>query len=65
METDRDGRGQAETDGDGRGQMETDGDDSRNPFADVNKIKEPDMMKHEEHHKGNVFKSRSFHYQKQ
>lgn len=26
----------------------------RNPFRDVNKIKEPDMIKHEVHYKGNV-----------
>lgn len=26
----------------------------QNPFRDVNKIKEPDMIKHEVHYKGNV-----------
>ncbi len=30
------------------------GERGRNPFRDVNKIKEPDMIKHEVHHKGNV-----------
>ncbi|CAB1429411.1 unnamed protein product [Pleuronectes platessa] len=33
-----------QTDGDGRGQKQ-------NPFRDVNKIKEPDMIKHEVHYK--------------
>ena len=36
-----------QTDGDGRGARQ-------NPFRDVNKIKEPDMIKHEVHYKGNV-----------
>lgn len=30
------------------------GERGRNPFRDVNKIKEPDMIKHEVHYKGNV-----------
>lgn len=34
------------------------GESGRNPFRDVNKIKEPDMIKHEVHHKGNVNLSR-------
>lgn len=40
-------KGSGQTDGDGRGERQ-------NPFRDVNKIKEPDMIKHEVHHKGNV-----------
>lgn len=40
--------GRGATDGDGRAER------TRNPFRDVNKIKEPDMIKHEVHHKGNV-----------
>lgn len=35
-------------------QTEMDGGRGTNPFRDVNKIKEPDMIKHEVHHKGNV-----------
>lgn len=35
-------------------QTEMDGRRARNSFRDVNKIKEPHMIKHEVHYKGNV-----------
>lgn len=42
-----------ETSFEGR-QTEMDGERGANLFRDVNKIKEPDMIKHEVHYKGNV-----------